>query len=263
VSIQAFDPEAPEQLVGDPIPITSATTGTDGRFALDGFAAGRSYQLTATPADDTILSGTLEVSAPANAADMTLGKGGRIDATLVIASGTNDPRFADWPGVGVQSLVGGVFQPQLDADADRVVAGNVASFKRLPPGTYRVFVHAFVFNEVASDSIVIGPEGGTSSVSLTLETGRTIQGHVVDGTGAPVPRARIGRASGGAMMVMIVEADGSFEIPSFPNGASQILVSATGFADQTFSVAAGVTDLGNLVLVPAPNGSQGKVPSGR
>ncbi len=249
-SVVAFDSEAPEPLVGEAAPIASATTDGDGRFTLDGLTAGREYEVTATPLDETILKGTLDVTAPANAADMTLGRGGRVDATLSAPS--NDPHLQDWPGVGVQKLDGGNWRPLLEADADRVVQGNTISFKRLPPGTYRVFAHAFIFNEAASDPVTIGPDGGTLGVSLALEVGRTVHGKIVDATGAPVQKARVARGSGGAMMVLIAGPDGLFEIPGFPDGPGQLTISASGFAERTVPVDGQATDVGTVVLEPAP-----------
>jgi RNA polymerase sigma-70 factor (ECF subfamily) len=270
-SVLAYDPRLPPQLMGEPAPVASTTTDGQGHYTLDGFTAGKAYELAVTPADETILKGELDVTAPANAADFTLGRGGRIDATLSTPSGSNDPRFLEWPGVGVQMLQGGSWLPVLEADADRVVQGNVVSFKRLAPGTYRVFAHAFLFNEAASDPVTIGADGGTQSVSLALTTGRTVKGRIFDGSGAPIPRSRVARGSGGAMIGILAQEDGTFEIPGFPDGPTQVFVGAPGYADRTIQVGPGTTDLGAIVLEPAaqsPPGNglpdtQGKGPQSR
>ncbi len=100
--------------------------------------------------------------------------------------------------------------------------------------------------------MTIGPDGGTLGVSLALEVGRTVHGKIVDATGAPVQKARVARGSGGAMMVLIAGPDGLFEIPGFPDGPGQLTISASGFAERTVPVDGQATDVGTVVLEPAP-----------
>jgi hypothetical protein len=246
VPVTAVDPEAPE-LLGSDSPIGKATTDADGHFTLDGLAPGRSYELEAVPPSLAIQRATLVFTAPANAADFALGAAGTITCDVTCSVPDSDPRLKDWPGVELQHQDGASWKP---GDYERSVDGKRITFARVVPGAYRVVAHPLMFPEAQSDAVTIPLDGGTFATSITLQTGRTVTGRVVDLTGAPINRARVTRADKGMMVSMIVEGSGKFELPGITPDRYTFTVGASGYEDRQVTAEAGRNDLGDIVLTP-------------
>ncbi|HZU96269.1 MAG TPA: sigma-70 family RNA polymerase sigma factor [Planctomycetota bacterium] len=248
VSLVAVDPDGPSAMalaMPNPPPLVTATTDQDGRYSLEGLVSGRVYEVTATPADATVLTGTEAATAP-GATDFSLGAAGSVVATISMDPPSTDPRLNDWPGVMLERNEGGwrVFP------CDRSVQGAVVTFGRLAPGTYRVVSHPLIFPEAATGPVTIATTGGPVTVTLALTQPRTITGRVVDASGNALPRARVLKMANGAFLAMIVQGDGRFSINGGPESVT-FVVSAEGFQDRQMTAAPGVNDMGDVALTPA------------
>ncbi len=249
VSLVAADPDGPSAMslaMPNPPPLVTATTDQDGRYSLDGLVSGRTYEVTATPADATVLTGLEAATAP-GATDFALGAAGSVVATITMDPPSSDPRLADWPGVMLERDEGG----WRITPCDRAVNGAVVTFGRLAPGTYRVVSHPLIFPEAATGPVTIPTTGGAVTVTLALTQPRTITGRIVDASGNPIPSARVLKMAGGAALGMLVHGDGRFSINGGPD-AVNFVVSADGFQDRPMTAAPGVNDVGDVALTPAP-----------
>jgi RNA polymerase sigma-70 factor (ECF subfamily) len=260
VVVTAVEAEAEATLLLSPPPLAQATTGASGAFSLGGLAPGRSYELEAVPADETVQKGSIVLAAPASNASFQLGRAGAIVATIAMTPPSSDPRVSTWSGVVVERQEAGSWTP---ADADRSVNGNQVTFARLAPGTYHVASHGLLCPAATSDPVTIPADGGTLQVALDLVASRTITGRVVDASGVPIKNARIVRSVQGMAMGLIVGESGQFTLTGVSPDAVPFTIMAMGYADRPMAAGPGQDDLGDIVLLPAPEAPQGKTPAVR
>lgn len=201
-----------------------ATSGPDGSFTLRGLDR-ELYDLEAEAEDHApaALAGV-----PGGSRDVTL----TLDAGLAIAGQVVDGNGAPAPAYTLL-----VFRH--DGVARRLI---VARSLVDPRGRFEVRVPAGSYELIASapgwaPSAPTRAAAGATDVTLTLSTGATLRGTVVDAASQrPIGHARIAReaSSGGASIQpanagTLSQPDGTFELTGIPPGALSVTITATGF----------------------------------
>jgi RNA polymerase sigma-70 factor (ECF subfamily) len=252
VPVQAEDADAPANFLATARPLSAAVTDASGRYTLEGLAPGRSYTVVATPADASYLTGTVDVTPPSNDTSFTLARAGALVVSISLenAPATPDPRLTDWPGVEAEYL--DATGKWVHSPGDRTVNGPVITFGRLQPGSYRVNAHALLFPAAVSATVAVTSGGEPAQTSLALTLGREVKGRVVGAQGAPLPQARVTRAASGLMMSLMVDETGTFDLRGMSMDPTEIVLGAPGYLDRKVTIVPGQTDLGDVMLTPAP-----------
>ena len=193
---------------GVPAPVAIAPpTGADGRFAIEGLAAGR-YRLRVT--GPGLLAAELRfVPVPSDEARIVIARQVAIDGTV-----TDGGKPVTTATVGIRSeAIGGTLEVQTDPHG----AFHVPN---LPEGHYQVFAYrdALAARTVRVARLGAGP---FAPVELRLEAGAIVVGRVIDrDEGTPVVAAIELRPSGEDQAPRFARTgdDGVFRIEGVPNG---------------------------------------------
>jgi protocatechuate 3,4-dioxygenase beta subunit len=233
---------------GPPPPVVHATSGPDGRLAVEHVPSGRYELRIGAPGHvDAAVETTLPRDEPVTVA---------LAASLSLAGVV---RYADGTAPGVVDLA---FRPEGSEDSVRSCeCDSMGRFvvRGLSAGRYVVAVARDFDNRANFLEGDVGPyEAGRTDVVVTVRRGRTIVGRVVAPDGTGVSRAFLRAVDGEGDWIGSARStgDGSFEIVALPDGVYVVLVKANGFTPfSRDGVAAGARDV-RLVL------SRGKSISG-
>ena len=122
----------------------------------------------------------------------------------------------------------------------------------LGPGRYRIWFNAIDRGYIEqyydrklgwdfADLVTVGPATGDLTIDFFLKRGGTIFGRVVDGsTGAPIPgmdiRAELPELGGISSSWATTDSDGTYALPSIPDGQIQVVVGGQGYLEQRKTV---------------------------
>jgi protocatechuate 3,4-dioxygenase beta subunit len=198
-----------------------ATTGADGGFALARLDR-ELYDIDADAPDRA--PATIEKIA-GGTRDLTITLDGGLPLAGTVVDGDDHPA----PSYTLLVL------RRVGAARELVVSRSIVE----PRGRFAIRVARGDYDLVASasgwaPSPPAHAAAGTTDVKLTLSSGATLRGTVIDGgTGAPIPYARVMRETNGggasaqpANIGTVTRADGSFELTGLPPGPLSITIGA-------------------------------------
>jgi len=222
---------------GQPAENESATDA-EGRYEIAGLAPG-SWTLTASHADWSESTTTVELKDAPVTADIRIGRGGAIAGSVVAGgrpvagasvalSAAGDAGFRAGPGFS-----GTTDQSALSDESGRF------RFDRLPPGRYSLSASLREQASPAAEAVLTGDD--TQEVRLSLGAGAVVHGVV---SGLPASQIATVRVSANARDYFAdtrPAADGSFELTGVPEGSVTLNASAGDFLASSRSASTSVT----------------------
>ncbi len=201
-----------------------------------GFAPGFAFAAVSgtAPAEVTVV---LAPGAPVEG-KVVDGAGMPVGDALVVYSGASDWSIrADERRDGVRSAADGSFR-----------------FDALPAGSFRFVARHPSFAPGTSALVTLDGASPTRGIEIRIAVGATVSGRVIDGSGAPVPsaRVRIGVASRGMIgsepRQVFAADDGSFEVTGLPRKALEAVALADRGSSATVPVDTTAGDVSGVNL---------------
>jgi RNA polymerase sigma-70 factor (ECF subfamily) len=126
-------------------------------------------------------------------------------------------------------------------------AGGAFVFAGVPAGGYRVSGRAGALVGRAERPVVVAPGGAALDVEVVLVRGQRVAGTVRDGSGRPIPGARVRAGDDGA--AGITSADGRYALEGLPPGRHTLAAEAAGLAPARAPVVIDRADVDGVDLV--------------
>lgn len=209
-------------VVIDSQPQRTVTTEDDGSFSVDGLTA-RDYEVTASHTSGVAGPVTARLSTYSDPVVLRLVSPGQVTVRVIDAA-TREP----------------IGNAQVEVRAPIVAEAStgddgIANLSPVVRGHWNVVAHA-ANHARAHGAVIIGDS--PASLTLTMETGFTVHGRVVDESGAPVPSARVWALSSSDWTDGVSPErdgttsadDGSFTLTGLAMGTYRLWARARGFA---------------------------------
>ncbi|MGE0707349.1 MAG: carboxypeptidase regulatory-like domain-containing protein [Planctomycetota bacterium] len=228
-----------------------ALSDAQGRFELEGLAAGRRYELSLIPPlrDPPLLGQARDLTPPAQDLLLSARVGLTLRATGRLPAGARR-----------RGELGFVLQRRLERDGSwhdqllqRVASDEPLELRcgRLPEGVYRVALFAERYAPVVSEALELRADRPPPEPTLALEApGRSVRGQVLDPAGKPLPDVVVQWTDFGTIYTQ-TDLDGRFLLEGLPAGALTLALGKAGFAPRALEVPAGAEEVAPARLQPA------------
>lgn len=247
----------------------SAKTDASGTFLFETLARGH-YKLSVVSASEALEDATLDVEAPAPTQRIGLAAAGTLAVTVAVPADEDTLQSMRWHASAVGGVdVGLSLERQSGTSWEDVAHASFgfspgstidvpATFGKLAPGTYRVRANGSPFAITFSKTVTV-QRSVSQTLSLELDPGRRVEGHIVDPDGKRIAKSVSCTLKVEGRWIYSLfggKDDGSFSMHEVPHMPVQVEIEAKGYKKVVRDVDAKTTDLGDVVLEPESKSSK-------